>query len=88
MAKLLWVKTDVNRSRLLFEMLSRKEVQVAKQIAFGVTSKEICRVMGIAVKTLDVNRDRIKTKLCCERCEIPLIVLTALGLVGQFEIEV
>lgn len=45
------------------EMLSKRELEVFKQIGTGTGSTEIARTLGISVKTIESHRENIKAKL-------------------------
>jgi DNA-binding CsgD family transcriptional regulator len=43
--------------------LTKRETEIFRQIASGLSSKEIARSCGISPRTVDVHRDHIKEKL-------------------------
>jgi FixJ family two-component response regulator len=73
--------------RELWETLTPQERNVVKLMTVGKSNKQIAEDLHISPKTLDIHRINIKEKLeVASLTGIPLIVLSALGKIGGFEI--
>lgn len=47
----------------IFARLTRRELQVARGLALGLTNREIATEFGISIKTIDTHRGHILDKL-------------------------
>ena len=54
------------------EMLTDREREVARFLAFGRTTKEIAKALGVSPRTIEIHRARVMQKLCVD--SLPALV--------------
>ncbi|MBU0464348.1 MAG: response regulator transcription factor, partial [Proteobacteria bacterium] len=55
--------TENNKSASVFSLLSKRERQVLQLIAEGHKSRTIAQKLNLSIKTIDIHRTNLKTKL-------------------------
>lgn len=73
-------------SQSLWDGLSPRLRQVARLVASGLTYNEVAEEVGTSPKTINHQMSLIKDRLRCERSEIGIVTLAAIGLLREGEL--
>lgn len=74
-----WRKLSKLEACSLVDSLTARETETAWCLALGMPRERICRVLGVAPKTLDIYLANVRRKLCCETHGVAITLFMARG---------